>query len=798
MKLLFRINIAVLICGFLNFHVSAQVLSEEPLQNDKPIEIQLFRRNLEVIKQSTPSAAYLQDIVLKVSNDIISINNKTKLLKEDSLKDLTVYELKYLEAQEKNILKDVEKYKLEATGLRADMLAYKASLDTFYQEIEGIRVDSLISYFQASNIDSMLGREHAVFIEQFKSTKFKLELARSEVDQILENLSNETRLLNELGLLQVRNIGLIVKLSSSKLGIRSSTIWTIGRKDNFTKDTLANLNDSLGMITKYLLEHTWRFYIHALIYFIILGITLYLKRQKELWERYNQKEAEIEHVLRPLRNPNTSSFLLTLSLTSWVHYGAPGDFFDVILIMLPIPILVFIYRFKQLVLFREALFFAIVFILVHFQHFIVFNSLFHRLVLGILAVLMVYSIHRIQKKSPGEYLKTFKYLFILSEYVLYLSIFTNVIGYFELSQFLINQVSASIVLGALFHISSFVVRDIFKLFLLSDKLQQVKSISKNYDSIKLSAHRIIRALAVFSWLVVVLKNSGFYDEITEPILTFLYEERSIGSVTYSISGLVLFVVTIYLSTKLSRIIEEIFKEDYRDESNLQKRNLGTITIMVRYGVISVGLLIAIAFSGLPVENITIIIGALGVGIGFGLQNIFNNLVSGFILAVEKPIQIGDIVQVEAFTGEVQDIGIRASKVKTFDGAEVIIPNGDLIASNVINWTHSDRYRRIELFVGVAYGTDTEKVLDLLNEAIKKCALIRSYPEPIVVFHKFGDSSLDFRILCWTTIENFLLGRSELSVIIDKLFKEHQVTIPFPQRDLYIKSFNNQDKQNKPS
>jgi len=766
--------------------VHAQQKSTSEKQNDL-LKLQLLKRNLEVFSQALPDSNYLSKVAIEVSADINTINSNTLLLDETSLKNLSVYELKYLETQQMNVIKDVEKYNEEAVELIEEMQTYKQEIDTLYATLQDISRDSLARELDALDNSNALNISKDSFLYLFDVVYKRIERSKSEVDDILNNLNYETQLLKELKTIQTRNLVKIEEMVEGKLGIKSSPIWEISRKDNFTKNTLDNLKSSIDKISLYISKYQWRFYVHILCYFIILGIALYFKRQQKLWERYNKRSDEIVHVLHPLRNPQTASFLLTLSLTSWVHYGAPGDFFDVVLILLPLPILVFIYRFKLYALFKETAIFSSIFVLVHFQHFIVFNSLFHRLALIVFASLMVYSIRRIQKNYQGEYLKTFKYLFRVASYALYLSILGNVIGYFEFSQFIINRVSAAIVLAALFHISSFVITDILKLFLLSNRLQQFKSIKKNYPTIKSSLQRIVKIIAVFAWLIVVLKNSGFYVEVTEPFKKLLFTERSIGSVTYTISGLVLFVVTIYLSTKLSRILEEIFKEDLGREGSVQKRNVGALTILVRYGVITIGLLMAVAFSGLPVENITIIIGALGVGIGFGLQNIFNNLVSGFILAVEKPIQIGDIVQIDDLMGEVQDIGIRASKVRVFEGSEVIIPNGDLISKNVINWTHSDRMRRIEIFVGVAYGTDTEKVIELLKEAVSKCEVVREEPRPIVVFHNFGDSSLVFRVLCWTSIDDFLTGRSDLSMTIDKLFKTNDITIPFPQRDLYIKS-----------
>ena len=154
------------------------------------------------------------------------------------------------------------------------------------------------------------------------------------------------------------------------------------------------------------------------------------------------------------------------------------------------------------------------------------------------------------------------------------------------------------------------------------------------------------------------------------------------------------------------------------------------------------------FSGIPMDRITIIIGALGVGIGFGLQNIVNNLVSGVILAFEKPVQVGDIIEVGNRTGTIKEIGIRASKIETGNGSELIIPNGDLISQHVINWTLSNNNRQVELIVGVAYGSDIARVETLLKNLIRGRDDIMQTPPPSVFLHNFSDSSVDFKILFW--------------------------------------------------
>jgi small-conductance mechanosensitive channel len=191
---------------------------------------------------------------------------------------------------------------------------------------------------------------------------------------------------------------------------------------------------------------------------------------------------------------------------------------------------------------------------------------------------------------------------------------------------------------------------------------------------------------------------------------------------------------------------------------------------------------------MPLTSLTVLLGAFGVGIGFGLQNIFNNLVSGLILLFERPVQIGDTIEVGTLIGKVKSIGIRASNIQTFDGAEVIVPNGHLISNEVINWTLSDQQRRIEVIVGVSYDSDPHKVQKLMMQILTNHKEIMQDPEPRVFFNELGESSLDFRLLFWTTsFSEWLRIRSEIVFEVFDLLKENDIEIPFPQRDLHVKS-----------
>jgi potassium efflux system protein len=200
-----------------------------------------------------------------------------------------------------------------------------------------------------------------------------------------------------------------------------------------------------------------------------------------------------------------------------------------------------------------------------------------------------------------------------------------------------------------------------------------------------------------------------------------------------------------------------------------------------------GFVLAMAALGIDLTKVTLLAGAVGIGVGLGLQNVVNNFASGLILMLERPINVGDEIDLGGMAGEVKRIGVRSSTIRTAQGAEVIVPNSDLASKQVTNWTLSDRRRRYEIDVGVAYGSDPARVLRLLEAAAADVPEVQKMPTPRALFTGFGASSLDFRLFAW--VESVDVGReaqNNLRMAILRVLDEAGIEIPFPRRDLHIR------------
>jgi small-conductance mechanosensitive channel len=247
-----------------------------------------------------------------------------------------------------------------------------------------------------------------------------------------------------------------------------------------------------------------------------------------------------------------------------------------------------------------------------------------------------------------------------------------------------------------------------------------------------------------------------------------------------------FFVILWLSWVIARFVSFVLREEFFPRLHMKEGVPFALTTFTRYMIIAIGFIAAITVLGIPLDKLTIVLSALGVGIGFGLQGLVNNVVSGFVLLTERPIRLRDKIEIEGVLGHVSDIGIRASTIRTFDGAEVIVPNGDLISGRVVNWTLSARRQRVTIPVGVAYGTDPNQVLGILRKLATDNEKVLKTPAPLALFRGFGDSSLDFELRIFMDPADVLDVPSDVTIAISEALKEAEIEIPFPQRDLHLR------------
>ena len=298
---------------------------------------------------------------------------------------------------------------------------------------------------------------------------------------------------------------------------------------------------------------------------------------------------------------------------------------------------------------------------------------------------------------------------------------------------------------------------------------------------------VLRVLLVIGFVALLPVVLPLLQPVWYAVSTALATPLALGSIGLSLGDVTAFAVSVVLAINAARLVRFLLQEDVVSRLPLSAATASAVTRLVYYGIMVAGVLFAFAAAGLELSQLTMVVSALGVGIGFGLQDIVRNFVSGLVIAFEHPFREGDLIATGTITGRLQEIGLRASRIRTFEGAEVMVPNANLISAEVTNWTLSDRTRRIEIRVGVDYESEPRRVLEVLNAALAGHPGVATHPEPVVLFKDFGASSLDFAVLAWTPdVDERLKVESEARVRIFSALREAGIGIPFPQLDLHVR------------
>jgi potassium-dependent mechanosensitive channel len=359
-------------------------------------------------------------------------------------------------------------------------------------------------------------------------------------------------------------------------------------------------------------------------------------------------------------------------------------------------------------------------------------------------------------------------------------------GYLDLTQFMVQLSLGSVYLALVLFLAVRVVSGLVVYLLRVRPLTKLRLVRRNRDRIQQLVGRVLTGTAAVLWAYYWLLNTGLFDPVMAVLVAVIDLGVRRGDMTLTLGDLVEFGVTLWVTWLLSHFIRFVLEEDVYPRVTMPRGVSYALSNLVQYTVLTIGFFLALAVAGFDLTKATILAGALGVGVGFGLQNIVNNFVSGLILLFERPVQVGDAVTVGTVGGQVRHIGIRSSTVRTWDGAEVIFPNSALIADPVTNWTLSDRKRRLTLTVGVAYGTDPAAVVELLRRVAVAQEAVMKDPEPQALFMGFGDSALNFELRAWTDrADAWAPVQSELYLAVHAALTGAGITIPFPQRDVHF-------------
>jgi potassium efflux system protein len=405
----------------------------------------------------------------------------------------------------------------------------------------------------------------------------------------------------------------------------------------------------------------------------------------------------------------------------------------------------------------------------------------------VLWLLLARGAHDSGKAQPIQF-KAVRVFGWLSVAAVTVALVANLLGNVSLAEMLTDAVVSSGYLGLALYAGASVLNAIVALLLARRSMTRFSVVQQHAGPLLQAIGRLVNVVAVVSWVIILLNQFRVYRPISEWIGSVLTHKIAIGEISLTLGSVLLFLASLWLAFWLSKTIRVVLRDDVLPRMELPRGVGNSVSTLTYYGVLVAGIMVALAAAGFHVSELAFVVGALGVGIGFGLQNVVNNFVSGLILMFERPIQPGDVIDVSGISGKVLNIGMRATTLTTFEGAEVVVPNGTLLSEKLVNWTLSNTTRRLEVSVGVAYGTDPHRVLALLEEVARSTPSVLSDPPPMAVFVGFGASSLDFLVRAWISdYFESVVTKSSLTLRVNDALKEAGIEIPFPQHDLHVRS-----------
>jgi potassium efflux system protein len=379
--------------------------------------------------------------------------------------------------------------------------------------------------------------------------------------------------------------------------------------------------------------------------------------------------------------------------------------------------------------------------------------------------------------TPDRFNRAILFIAKIGVIVFPIAILANILGYINLANLLATVFVRSVFLAAIFYVAMRVLDGFVAIALQVRPLGALRAVQLHRRMLYRRACRTLEFLAVLFWLDLMLNFLGLLNPSLAKIGDLLNAKVGMGSLELSLGRLLAFGITAWAAFLVSKFLRFLLEEDVYHHFRLERGLPYAISTMLHYSILLVGFVVALGALGIDLTKITILAGAFSVGVGFGLQNVINNFVSGLILLFERPIKIGDVIEIDGTVGEVRRIGIRACVIRTGQGSEIIVPNGALISNQVTNWTFSDRARAIEVSVNVLPGTDSHRVVELLRTTASSEPGVASEPAPQVYVVNFSAGAITFQLRAWTDrYQDWARVRSDLAVAVNSALVEERIAI----------------------
>lgn len=652
-------------------------------------------------------------------------------------------------------LRNLQVFRTLLLNIQADCKENRQVLDSTENKLADLRnsIKSLVgdTIMRQMWRDSVLRKQ---FAPQLKGMR---ELFRGSTQKLRESLSSINLLQTQVSSNAVTAAQLLDKVTTL---LSTSATRIFGKEYNYLweKDTTslsASARNSLGKAydgERKALHYYFKDSGNKRLFLLLIGVLffIWLYRNIRTLRRLNALNSisHLEFEYLP-HNYIVAAFIMMFAVAPLFDLHAPSAYIESMQFLMLVILTIICWKKWPRRLFVYWIAMVLLYICFSFTHHMAdpgFGQRIWLILLNLLSVVFgILFLSRMQQHLPMR--GFLRFVIILHNMMNVVSVLCNIAGRVSLAQILGSSAIFSFTQAIGLAVFSKICMEAILQQIVSSRLRRNNQGRLNYQPVLAGFRRPILFLVVVLWLIVFATNLNIYTSALSVLGDFLTNPRHIGNAAFTLGGVLLFFFIIWIAHLLQKYVGYFFGDTGTDDE-IHNKGQRSRLLIARLVLLCVGYLLAVAASGVPVDKITIVLGALGVGIGLGLQNIVNNFVSGIILIFDRPLQIGDVVEIGNKSGRVREIGLRSSTLLTGDGAEVIIPNGDVLSQQIVNWTLSNNQQRLQIDLSVKGNNDMEVITSTVKKAILASGYVFENREPSVLFTKINDNGFDLTVYFW--------------------------------------------------
>lgn len=775
-------------------------VSTSPTAPSAPTPIPLA----EVVAQAESAAASLRDTEADLSSDQITAAIETELsaitreidarLADDYRALSPSPSLDTLRALEAGWKKIGDNLRTWERDLRASASQLERKLGELTRQADTWEQTLALAQGEGGTPPEVLQRIEAV-IAATRQTRAAVERRRAQALALQNRVVGQSARVTEA----LASISQAREVAVNRLFIRDSPpVWSGEVRSravqNLSIEGPSSFREQLTALRAYTGRQVGRFFLHVVLVILLVAALYWVRRRVKPWVG---EEPSVKHAALVFERPVAAAFVLSILAGGWIYPLSPRLWESVLGAVALIPTIIILRKLVEPRLFpvlNALVVFYFVDLLRTVGDSLPITSRFLFLVEMFAGILFLAWFAKSARSSPapvgeGDHLwKTVRVAAGVAMAGFVVAFVANALGYVSLATLVGNALLRSAYLAVILYAATRIADGLIMFALRVRPLNLLGMVRENRPMFRRRVRGALRALAFLIWLLVTLEMLSLRRPLFRLIRDVLTARLVVGSLEISLSNVLAFAVTVWAAFLLSRFVRFVLEEDVYPRFTLARGVPYAVSTVLNYAILVVGFFLAVAAMGIDMTRFTILAGAFGVGLGFGLQNIFNNFVSGLIVLFERPVKVGDSIQMSEASGTVKRIGIRASVISAWNGSDVIVPNGKLISESVTNWTLLSGRRGVAIKVGVAYGTDPGRVIELLKGVADSHELVASDPRPEALLIEFGADSLNFELRAWTYHDKeWEQVRSDLAVAVNSVFAAEGISMPYPQRDLHLRS-----------